>query len=133
MVLAEWSVGQVLWSMIWFFLFFIWIWILISVFIDIFRSHDLGGWAKALWVIFVIIFPFLGVFIYLIVRGGGMSKRRIEEAQAQNQQFQQYVQSVAGSSSGGSVADELQRLATLRDQGVITQEEFESLKAKAMA
>ena len=132
MVLAEWSVGQVLWSMIWFFLFFIWIWILITVFIDIFRSHDLGGWAKALWVIFVIIFPFLGVFIYLIVRGGGMAKRRMEEAQAANQQFQQYVQSVA-TPSGGSVADELQRLATLRDQGVITQEEFDSLKAKAMA
>ena len=132
MVFAEWSVGQVLWSMIWFFLFFIWIWILITVFIDIFRSHDLGGWAKALWVIFVIIFPFLGVFIYLIVRGGGMAKRRMEEAQAANQQFQQYVQSVA-TPSGGSVADELQRLATLRDQGVITQEEFDSLKAKAMA
>jgi len=132
MVLAEWSVGQVLWSMIWFFLFFIWIWILITVFIDIFRSHDLGGWAKALWVIFVIIFPFLGVFIYLIVRGGGMAKRRMEEAQAANQQFQQYVQSAA-TPSGGSVADELQRLATLRDQGVITQEEFDSLKAKAMA
>ena len=82
MVLAEWSVGQVLWSMIWFFLFFIWIWILITVFIDIFRSHDLGGWAKALWVIFVIVFPFLGVFVYLIVRGGGMAKRRMDEAQA---------------------------------------------------
>ena len=132
MVLAEWSVGQVLWSMIWFFLFFIWIWILITVFIDIFRSHDLGGWAKALWVIFVIVFPFLGVFVYLIVRGGGMAKRRMEEAQAANQQFQQYVQSVATPTSG-SVADELQRLATLRDQGVITQEEFDSLKAKAMA
>ena len=133
MVLAEWSVGQVLWSMIWFFLFFIWIWILITVFIDIFRSHDLGGWAKALWVIFVIIFPFLGVFIYLIVRGGGMAKRRMDEAQAANQQFQQYVQSVATPTSGASVADELQRLATLRDQGVITQEEFDSLKAKAIA
>jgi len=133
MVLAEWSVGQVLWSMIWFFLFFIWIWILITVFIDIFRSHDLGGLAKALWVIFVIIFPFLGVFIYLIVRGGGMAKRRMEEAQAANAQFQDYVRSVAPAGSGGSVADELQRLATLRDQGVITQEEFDSLKAKAMA
>ena len=132
MVLAEWSVGQVLWSMIWFFLFFIWIWILITVFIDIFRSHDLGGWAKALWVIFVIVFPFLGVFIYLIVRGGGMAKRRMEERRPPTQQFQQYVQSVATPTSG-SVADELQRLATLRDQGVITQEEFDSLKAKAMA
>ena len=132
MVLAEWSVGQVLWSMIWFFLFFIWIWMMIGIFGDIFRSDDLGGWGKAAWSFFIIIMPFLGVFIYLIVRGGGMAKRRMDEAQAANQQFQQYVQSVA-TPSGGSVADELQRLATLRDQGVITQEEFDSLKAKAMA
>ena len=73
-VLAEWGVGQLFWSMLWFFLFFIWIWLLIMVFADIFRSHDLGGFAKALWVIFVIVVPFLGVFVYLIARGHKMSE-----------------------------------------------------------
>lgn len=133
MVLAEWSVGQVLWSMIWFALFFIWIWILIMVFVDIFRSHDLSGWAKALWALFVIFLPYLGVFIYLIVRGSGMGKRQLEERQAADAQFQEYVRSAAGSSGAKSAADELERLAGLRDKGVISQEEFESLKAKALA
>ena len=132
MVFAEWSVGQVLWSMIWFFLFFIWIWILITVFVDIFRSHDMSGWAKALWVLFVILLPYLGVFIYLIVRGSSMGQRRLEERQAADAQFQQYVRGVAASSSG-STADELERLAGLRDKGVISQEEFDSLKAKALS
>ena len=133
MVFAEWSVGQVVWSMIWFFLFFIWIWILITVFVDIFRSHDMSGWAKALWVLFVIVLPYLGVFIYLIVRGPSMGQRRLEERQAADAQFQQYVRGVAASSGSGSTADELERLAGLRDKGVISQEEFDSLKAKALS
>lgn len=133
MVLAEWSVGQVLWSMIWFTLFFIWIWILIMVFVDIFRSHDLSGWAKALWALFVIFLPYLGVFIYLIVRGSKMGQRQLQERQAADAQFQDYVRSVAGSSGGTSTADELERLAGLRDKGIISQEEFDSLKAKALS
>src|SRR6476661_2473611 len=84
MVLADWHVGQVFWSMLWFFLFFIWIWLLITVFADIFRSHDLGGFAKAIWVIFVILVPYLGVFVYLIARGHKMAEHAAEAAQAQD-------------------------------------------------
>ena len=100
MLLADWSVGQVLWSMIWFFLFFIWIWLLIMVFVDIFRSHDLNGWAKALWVIFVIVLPFLGVFVYLIARGGKMAEREMKRQADAQAQFNTYVRDVAATSGG---------------------------------
>jgi Short C-terminal domain/Phospholipase_D-nuclease N-terminal len=131
MLLAEFGTGQVLWSMLWFFLFFIWIWLLIVVFGDIFRSHDLSGWAKAIWCIFIIFLPYLGVFVYLIARGGKMHEHAVETAQAQDQAMRQYVRDVAG--SGGSTADELARLADLREKGVISDAEFEQLKAKAMS
>jgi hypothetical protein len=132
MVVAdEWHVGQVFFSLLWFFLFFLWIWLLIMVFADIFRDHELSGWAKAAWVIFVIILPFLGVFVYLIARGGKMAERAAAQQQQADEQFQQYVQSVAG--SGGSTADELERLADLKAKGVISDAEFEQLKAKALA
>jgi|SRR5690349_12806270 Short C-terminal domain len=124
--------GEVLWDMLWFFLFFIWIWILIMVFADIFRSHDLGGWGKALWVIFIIFLPYLGVFVYLIARGGKMQEHRVQDAQAMDAQFRQYVQSAAGS-SGATPAQEIARLADLRDRGVISDAEFEQAKAKALA
>lgn len=130
MVFAEWHVGEVFFSMLWFFLFFLWIWLLISVFADIFRSHDMGGWGKALWVIFVIIFPFLGVFVYLIARGGKMQERAIAQAQAQQESFNAYVRETAA--SGGTSA-ELERLAGLKADGTITDEEFQQLKAKAIA
>jgi len=107
------------WTMLWLFLFFIWIWILISVFIDIFRSEDLGGWAKALWVIFVVILPFLGVLVYLI-----------KQAAQQEKEFRGYVQQVAGDSNP---ADQLAKLADLKDRGVITEDEFASQKAKILA
>src|SRR5215831_424065 len=105
----EFGTGQVFWSMIWFFLFFIWIWILITVFADIFRSHDMGGWAKALWVIFVIFLPYLGVFVYLIARGGKMHEHAVQAAQAQDAQMRAYIQNAAG--SGGSPSEEVARLA----------------------
>ncbi len=134
MVVADdWHVGQVFFSLLWFFLFFLWIWLLIMVFADIFRDHTMSGWGKAAWVIFVIILPFLGVFVYLIARGGSMAERAAAQQQKSNEQFQQYVQSVAGSGSGGSTADELARLADLKAKGVITDAEFEQLKAKALA
>ena len=123
-LLAEFGSGQVFWSMLWFFMFFIWIWLLIIVFSDIFRSHDLGGLAKTLWVIFVILVPYLGVFVYLIARGHKMSEHAMEAAQAQ----QDYIRQVAGT-SGGS-ADELARLAELKSQGVIDDAEFNKMKAK---
>ena len=127
----DWHVGEVFLSMLWFFLFFIWIWLLIMVFADIFRDHTMGGFAKALWIIFVIILPFLGVFIYLIARGGSMAER----AAAQQQKADAAVQAVraVGRVGSGSTADELARLADLKSQGVITDAEFEQLKAKALA
>ena len=130
-LLAEFGTGQVLWSMIWFTLFFIWIWLLIVVFGDIFRSPDLGGWGKALWTIFIIVLPYLGVFIYLIARGHKMQEHAMKEAQAQEAATRQYIQSVAG--GGSSTADEVARLADLRDKGVITEQEFQAAKAKVLS
>ena len=135
MLLAEFGTGQVFWSMLWFFLFFIWIWLLISLFGDIFRSEDLSGWGKALWSIFIIIVPFLGVLVYLIVRGNSMQEKPLQSAANQEAQFRGYVQSVAATSgsSGGGAADELAKLADLRDEGVISEDEFQTAKAKALA
>jgi hypothetical protein len=116
--------------MLWFFLFFIWIWLLITVFVDLFRSKDLSGWGKAGWAIFVIIIPLLGVLFYLIFRGGSMQERQMQDAAQQEQQFRSYVQEAATSSS--SPADELVKLADLRDKGVITSEEFDRQKAKLL-
>jgi hypothetical protein len=120
----------VFWTMLEFFLFFVWIWLLIVVFGDIFRSHDLGGLAKALWVIFVIILPFLGVFVYLIARGNGMQERSAKLANQQDQQFKAYVRETAGTSGS---ADQLAKLADLKSQGVLTDAEFEAQKAKILA
>jgi hypothetical protein len=129
MLLAEFGTGQVFWSMLWFFLWFIWIWLLIVVFSDIFRSHELSGWSKALWTIFVIILPYLGVFVYLIARGHKMREHAMKDAQAQDAAFRDYVQNVA---AGGGTADELTKLADLRDKGVISEAEFQQAKAKAL-
>ncbi|HLN17287.1 MAG TPA: SHOCT domain-containing protein [Acidimicrobiales bacterium] len=118
-------------TMLYFFLFVIWIWLLITVFVDIFRSHDMGGWAKALWVIFVIILPFLGVFVYLIARGGKMHERAAQEAAQQQKAFDEYVKETAG--TGASTADEVSKLADLKSRGVITDAEFETQKAKILA
>jgi hypothetical protein len=119
-------------TMLEFFLFIIWIWLLIMVFSDIFRSHDLGGWAKALWSIFIIVIPFFGVFVYLIARGGKMHERAAEQAAAQQQAFDQYVKQAAGT-PGESSADQLHKLADLKSQGVLTDAEFEAQKAKILA
>jgi len=132
MLFAEFGSGQVFWSMVWFFLFFIWIWLLIIVFSDIFRSRDLSGWGKALWTIFVIVLPYLGVFVYLIARGKKMHEHAVQDAQAQDAAMRQYVQNVT-STSGGGAADEIARLADLRDKGVITDAEFQQAKAKALS
>jgi len=122
----------VFWSMLYFFLFFVWIWLLIVVFGDIFRSHDMGGFAKALWVIFVIVLPFLGVFVYLIARGGKMQEHAVQQAQRQGEAMRAYIQDV-NASSGGGTADELAKLSDLKNQGVITDAEFEAQKAKLLA
>jgi hypothetical protein len=130
MLASEFGTGQVFLSMLYFFLFFIWIWLLIIVFSDIFRSHDLSGWAKALWTIFVILVPYLGVFVYLIARGHKMSEHAVEAAQAQDAAMRQYVQQAAGT---GSAADQLSKLADLKAQGVIDDAEFERLKAQVVS
>ena len=118
------------WTMFEFFLWVIWIWILIMVFIDIFRSHDLSGWAKALWFLFVLFIPLIGVLVYLIARGGKMHEHEVRQAQRQEEQLRSYVQEAAGSSS---TVDQLAKLADLRDRGVITAEEFDREKAKILA
>jgi len=130
MVAAQFGTGEVFLSMLYFFLFFIWIWLLISVFGDIFRSHDLNGWGKALWCLFVIFMPYLGIFVYLIANHDGMADRNIQRMQQQQQQTDAYIQSVAG--SGGSAA-EIEKAKGLLDSGAITQAEFDALKAKALA
>jgi hypothetical protein len=116
--------------MLWFFMFFIWIWLLITVFADIFRSHDIGGFAKAIWVIFVIVVPYLGVFVYLIARGHKMHEHAVEAAQAQDAAARQYIQQATGTQA--SAADELARIADLKERGVIDDAEFQKLKAKAI-
>ena len=120
------------WTMLMFFLFFLWIWILITVFMDIFRSEDLGGWAKAAWIVFVVVLPWLGVLIYLIVRGKGMQERSMEKAAAQAHAQQQYIRNVASGDSA-SPADQIAKLAELRDSGVLTDQEFQTQKAKVLA
>ena len=121
---------DVFWTMLWFFCFFLFIWLLIFVFTDIFRSHDMGGWAKAGWVIFVIVLPFIGILVYLIARGGKMHERQTRDAAQAQQEFDTYVRDVAGSSG---TADQLSKLADLKQRGVITDAEFESEKAKLLA
>jgi hypothetical protein len=128
---ADFGTGQILWDMLWFFLFIIWFWLLITVFSDIFRSHDMGGFAKALWVIFVVILPYLGVFVYLIARGGKMQEHAAAQVQRQNDAATAYIQNVAGQKT--SPAEELARLADLRDKGVLSEAEFQAAKAKALA
>jgi hypothetical protein len=126
MLAAEFGTGQVFWSMLWFFLFFIWIWLLVVVFADIFRSHDIGGFAKTMWVLFVIVLPYLGVFVYLIARGHKMSEHAQQDAAAQQVAFNQAVQQAAG--TGSSAADQLTKLADLKASGAIDDAEYQRLK-----
>ena len=118
------------WTIFMIFLWVIWFWVLITIFIDLFRSHDLSGWAKALWFIFILILPLIGVLVYLIARGGKMHERQVRDAKVQEREFRQYVQEAAGSQTP---ADQLAKLADLRDRGVITAEEFDREKAKILA
>lgn len=130
-MLAEFGTGQVFWSFLWFFMFVIWIYLLIFLFSDIFRSRDLGGWGKALWSIFIIVLPFIGILAYLIVRGGGMAERSLEQAKAQQAAVDDYIRSTAG--GGASQADQLTKLADLHTAGKIDDAEYASAKAKVLA
>ena len=126
----SYPVLDVFWTIVMFFLWVVWFWILITIIIDIFRSHDLSGWAKALWFLFILFLPLIGVLVYLIARGGKMHERQVRQAQRQEEQVRSYVQEAAGSPSS---ADQLAKLADLRDRGVITAEEFDREKAKILA
>jgi hypothetical protein len=117
-------------TMFWFFLFVAWIWLLISVYADVFRSEDLGGVAKAAWVVFVLVLPYIGVLVYLIARGGSMQERTVQRAVAQREAAETYIRDVA---AAPSTADELSKLAQLRAEGVLSPEEFETQKARILA
>jgi hypothetical protein len=128
----EFSLWDVFLSMLWFTLFFIWVWLLIAVFTDLFRSDDLSGWGKAGWAIFMILLPYLGVFVYLIARGKKMGEHAMQEAERQEAATRQYIQTVSAQSAS-SPADELQKLDALRKGGTLTEEEFAAAKAKVLA
>lgn len=119
-------------SVLYFFLWFLWLMLLFWIIFDIFRSRDLSGWAKAAWLIFVIVIPLLGVLVYLIARGGKMHERQVRDVQAQDEAFRSYVRDAAGT-NGQSQSAEITKLAGLRDRGVITDAEFEQAKAKVLA
>lgn len=127
---ADYPFLDVFWTMLVFFVWVAWFMLLFRVIGDIFRRHDLSGFAKVLWLIFVIVLPFLGVFIYLIANNKGMTERSIARAQAQQQQFDQYVQSVAAQ---GDPTEQIAKAKKLLDDGTISQAEFDQIKQKALA
>ena len=132
MILANYNFASFLWEVLVIFAFVIWFWLLIVVFGDIFRRRDIGGWGKAGWIIFVIVLPYIGVLAYLIAEHQGMADRNVKQAKASQAEFDDYVKSVATSGGGGAAA-EIDKAKQLLDSGAITQAEFESLKAKALA
>jgi hypothetical protein len=130
MVFAEWQVGQVVWSMIWFTLLFMWIWVLVMVFADVFRSRDLSGWAKALWTLFIIFLPLLGVLAYMIVRGDKIGQHQLEKAQEADQAMRTYIRSVVETPAAEGTGDDLSALTELRQRGVIDDAEFQTMKGR---
>jgi hypothetical protein len=126
-IAADYPFLDVLWTLIIFFAWVIWIWIAITVLADVFRRHDIGGWAKAAWVVFVIVIPFLGVLVYLIAEHDGMRERSVKQAESQKQAFDTYVRDAAGGS-----AAEIAKGKELLDAGAITQAEFDAIKTKAL-
>jgi hypothetical protein len=130
MTFAEWQVGQMVWSMLWFTLFFFWIYTVVIVFSDIFRSRDLGGGAKVAWTLFVIFLPFLGVLSYLIARGGKIGQHAAEDAAAQDAAMRAYIRETVNQPAGGGGGDDLATLQSLKAKGVIDDAEFETMKAR---
>ena len=121
---ADVGVGEFLLWLVWIFLFVIWFWLLITIFADLFRRHDINGWVKALWIIFVIVLPFLGILIYLITQSHGIAERNVKQAQAEQEQLRQIV--------GTSSADELMKLDQLKASGSITDDEYQRMRAKVI-
>jgi Phospholipase_D-nuclease N-terminal/Short C-terminal domain len=130
-LVADYTFLDVFWSMLVFFVWVLWFILLFRVIIDIFSRHDIGGGSKVLWILFVILLPFLGVFVYLIANNDGMTQRTIAKAQAQQQQMDEYVRTTAG--TGGGAAAEIDKAKQLLDSGAISQSEFDAIKAKALA
>ena len=130
MVLADWTFGQVMWSMVVFFAWIMWIWLLIAIFTDLFSRHDIHGWAKTGWCLFVLLLPFVGVLFYIGFQGKHMAERRVKEASDSQAQFDSYVRNVAATS--GPTA-EIANAKQLLDSGAINQTEFDSIKTKALA
>ena len=135
MFAADYPFLDIFWTMLVFFMWVIWFWILITVLIDLFGRHDISGWLKAVWAVFVIILPYLGVLIYLIAQGKGMAERRSQQIRASEAAFDERVRSVAGSGGGGgdTAADQIHKAKQLLDAGAISQAEFDQIKAKALA
>jgi hypothetical protein len=131
MVLGDISLGDLIWTTIWVFFLILFIWVFIAIVSDLFRDHETSGWAKALWVVALIIFPLLGSLVYLIVRGDGMAKRSAAQQRAAKAEFDTYIRETAGTGGSGQV-DDLHRLAALRDSGTITDAEFEQMKARVV-
>jgi Short C-terminal domain/Phospholipase_D-nuclease N-terminal len=129
MLAASYPFLDVLWTMVIFFLWIMWFWLLFTVFADIFRRHDLSGWGKAGWLIFTIVLPFLGVFVYLISQNEGMTSRNIERARGERRQLDEYVRETAG----GGAAQEIEKAKQLLDNGTISQAEFDAIKQRALA
>jgi hypothetical protein len=129
-VAADYPFLDILWTMIIFFAWVVWIWMMVVILSDVFRRRDIGGWAKAAWVIFMIVLPFIGVLTYLIAQHDGFAERNIDRGRAAERQFDDHVRSVAASEVPAS---EIEKAAELRDRGTITESEFEALKAKALA
>jgi hypothetical protein len=129
-IAADYPFLDLLWTMLIIFAWVIWFWLLITIFADLFRRHDASGFTKVLWIIFVIVLPFLGVFIYLIANHDGMTERNLQRAKQDKEQFDQYVQSVAA--SGGGAASEIEKAKGLLDSGAISQAEYDSIKQKAI-
>jgi hypothetical protein len=127
---SNYPLANTFWTILYFFAFFLWLMILFRVIWDIFLSHDLGGWGKAAWLLFILILPFLGVFVYVVARGGSMHERDVRVARTQDQELRSWVQQAAGNSS---TADELTKLADLRSKGAITDAEYDRAKAKILA
>ena len=130
MLAADYPFLDLMWTMVVFFLWILWIWLLFKIFADIFRRDDISGLAKAAWIVFTILLPFLGVFVYLITQNVGMTERELQRVRAQQEQFDEYVRQTA---ADGGAASEIEKAKQLLDSGAITQAEFDSLKQKALA
>ena len=130
MLAADYPFLDVLWTMFIFFIWVLWFWLLFGIWADIFRRHDLSGWGKAGWLIFTIVLPFLGVFIYVITQNKGMTERNLQRARSERAQLDDYVRETAG---GGGAAAEIEKAQALLERGAITQEEFNAIKQKALA